>query len=429
MLLVYTQKITPRITYSFKHICTRILGVQVGFTSKIEEFVAHEGMKLSYGKQSLANEIFIQNVDLLLEQGMTDMEVKVQEWDEVPCFFSVSENSSLPFDIFAAAFYLLSRYEEYLPHVKDQEGRFPASESLAFQEGFLDKPVIDIWAYKFREVLQQKFPDFDFPKRSYSTENVIAVTEAYCYKKKGIVRSLLGFTEDLLHLKPKYLLHRLEVLVKLKRDPYDVYDRIIRILKKYHVPMKFMFQVSDFSTHDRNINHNRLEFQSLIKSVADYAEVGLQPGYYANQKFKALKEEKTRLESILKRPVVSALNNKYNLLLPDTYNNMVELEFKNDYSMGYPEAMGFRAGTCTPFLFYDINFEITTPLLVHPYVVNIQATQKMKETEIEYKVLELKRQIKLVEGSFISVFTNKDFSEYSNAKRNRNILKTVNEIS
>ncbi len=429
MLLIYTQKITPRITYSFKHICTRILGVQVGFTSKIEEFVAHEGMKISYGKQSLANEIFIQNVDLLLEQGMTDMEVKVQEWDEVPCFFAVSENSSIPFDIFAAAFYLLSRYEEYLPHVKDQEGRFPASESLAFQEGFLDKPVIDIWAYKFREVLQQKFPDHEFPKRRYSTENVIAVTEAYCYKKKGIVRSLLGFTEDLFQLKPKYLMHRIQVLVKLKRDPYDVYDRIIRIFKKYRVPMKFMFQVSDFSTHDRNISHNRLEFQSLMKSVADYAEVGLQPGYYANQEFRALKEEKTRLESILKRPVVSALNNKYNLLLPDTYNNMVELEFKNDYSMGYPEEMGFRAGTCTPFLFYDINFEITTPLLVHPYVVNIQATQKMKETEIEYKVLELKRQIKLVEGSFISVFTNKDFSEYSNAKRNRNILKTVNEIS
>lgn len=429
MLLIYTQKITPRITYAFKHICTHILGVKISFTSKIEEFVAHEGMKLSYGKQSLANEIFIQNVDLLLEQGLSDLEVKVQEWGEVPCFFAVSENSSLPYDIFAAAFYLLSRYEEYLPHVKDKEGRFPASESLAFQEGFLDRPVIDIWAHKFREVLRQKFPDFDFPKRTYSTENIISVTEAYCYKKKGIVRSILGFIEDLVQLNPKYLLHRIQVLVKLKRDPYDVFDRIIRMHKKYKVPMKFMFQVSDFSTHDRNINHNRLEFQSLIKSVADYSEVGLQPGFFANQNFKPLKEEKTRLENILKRPVVSALNNKYNLLLPDTYNNMVELEFKKDYSMGYPEAMGFRAGTCTPFLFYDINFEITTPLLVHPYVINIQATQKLKETEIEYKVLEIKRQIKLVEGNLISVFANKDFSAYSNAKRNRNILKTVNEIS
>ncbi|MFD2518152.1 polysaccharide deacetylase family protein [Salinimicrobium flavum] len=428
MLLIYTQKITPRITYSFKQVCTQILGIPVGFTSKIEEFVAHEGMKISYGKQSLANEVFIQNVDLLLEQGLSDIEIKVQDWDGVPCFYAVSENSSLPFDIFAASFYLLSRYEEYLPHVKDKEGRFPASESLAFQEEFLEKPVVDIWAYKFREVLKQRFPNYDFPKREFSTENIVSVTEVFCYKKKGAIRVLLGFFRDLVQLKPKYLLHRIQVMLKVRRDPFDVYDQILKFRKKHLHPLKFMFQVSDFSTYDRNINHNRLEIQSLMKSVADYSEVGLQPGYYANQNFEVLKEEKNRLENILKRPVLSALNNKYNLMLPDTYNNMIELEIKNDYSMGFPEMFGFRAGTCSPFLFYDINFEITTPLRVHPYAINMEAAKKLKETEIEYKVLEIKRQTKLVNGKLTCVFTNIDFSEYSNAKRNISILKMINEI-
>lgn len=427
MLLVYTPKTTPRITYVFKHICTHILGIPVGFTSKIEEFVAHEGMKLSYGKQNLGNEVFIQNVDLLLEQGISDLEVKVQDWDGVPCFFSVGEASSLPFDIFAASFYLLSRYEEYLPHVKDKAGRFQASESLAFQEDFLDRPVIDIWTQRFKELLKDRFPGTKFPERKFQANTIVTVTEAYCYKKKGIVRVVLGWIVDLLQLKPKYVLHRVQVMLKFKKDPYDIYSRLIRFLKKHKTPMKFMFQVSDFSTYDRNINHNRLELQSLIKSVADYAEVGLQPGFYANQKFKVLKEEKKRLEDIIKRPVISAINNHYNLLLPDTYNHMVELDFKNDFSMGYPEALGFRAGTCTPFLFYDLNFEITTPLVVHPYSVSIGALSKLKESEIEYKVLEIKRQIKLVDGHLISVFANTDFSEYANAKRNYNILKTVNE--
>ena len=427
MLLVYTQKITSRITYSFKHICSNILGVPVGFTSKIEEFVAHEGMKLSYGKQSLANEVFIQNVDLLLEQGLTDLEIKVQKWEDVPCFFAVSENSALPFDIFAATFFLLSRYEEYLPHVKDEEGRFPASESLAYQEDFLQQPVIDIWALKFRKVLQKKFPNYKFPERKMEIHNVISVTEAYCYKKKGVIRSFLGLMLDIFQLKPKYVLHRFQVMLKLKKDPYAVYNKLIRLLKKRNISMRFMFQVSDFSSQDRNVNYNRLEFQSLVKSIADYTEVGLQPGFYANQKFEVLKEEKFRLESILKRPVLSAMNSKYNLLLPDTYNHMVELEFENDYSMGYPEALGFRAGTCTPFLFYDINFEITTPLILHPYAVNVQAFQQFKETEIEYKVLKLKRQIKLVEGHLNAVYTNIDFSEYSYSKRNFALLKKINE--
>ncbi|GAB2780223.1 polysaccharide deacetylase family protein [Salinimicrobium soli] len=428
MLLIYTQKITSRITYSFKNVCTNILGIPVGFTSKIEEFVAHEGMKLSYGKQSLANEVFIQNVDLLLEQGLTDVEIKVQKWEDVPCFFAVSENSALPFDIFAATFFLLSRYEEYLPHVKDEEGRFQASESLAFQEEFLDLPVVDIWAFKFQEVLKKRFPNYNFPKREMQIHNIISVTEAYRYKKKGIVRGFLGLLLDIVQLKPKYVLHRVQVMLKAKKDPYEVYKKLIRFLKKRGVSMKFMFQVSDFSAQDRNVNYNRLEFHSLIKSVADYAEVGLQPGYYANHRLEVLKEEKTRLEYILKRPVLSALNSKYNLLLPDTYNHMVELEFQNDYSMGYPEALGFRAGTCTPFLFYDINFEITTPLVIHPYAINAQAFHKLKETEIEFKVLELKRQIKLVEGHLISVFTNVDFSEYANSKRNFSTLRKINEV-
>ncbi len=42
---------------------------------------------------------------------------------------------------------------------KDQYERFPASESLAYQNKFLDKPIIDIWAYKFRDILIEKFGD------------------------------------------------------------------------------------------------------------------------------------------------------------------------------------------------------------------------------------------------------------------------------
>ena len=428
MLLVYTQKITPRITFVFKHICTQILGFPVSFTSKIEEFVAHEGMKMSYGKSSLGNEIFIQNVDLLLEQGVTDLELKVQDWDGVPCFFAVSESSTLPFDIFAASFFLLSRYEEYLPHVKDREGRFQAIESLGFKENFLGIPVVDVWALRFKKVLQNKYPQYKFPVRQFSSHNIIAVTEAYSYRKKGIVRVVLGMFHDLVHLRPRLVIDRFKVMLNFKKDPYDIYDQVLKFLKKYKINLKFMFQVSDFSALDRNINHNRLTFQSLIKSVADYAEVGLQPGYYATADPLVLKEEKFRLEAIIKRPVLSALNGKYNLLLPDTYNNMIELEFKNDYSMGYPEAVGFRAGTCTPFLFYDINFEVTTPLLLHPYALTMGALQKFKENEIEYRVREIKREVKLVEGRLISIFTNIDFSEYSNAKRNFTILRNVNEI-
>ncbi len=429
MLLIYTPKITPRITYSFRHICTNILQIPIKFTSEIEAFVAHEGMKLSYGRQALGNEVFVQSVELLLEQGLSDIEIKIQDWEGIPCFFGLAESSSLPFDVFAATFYLLSRYEEYMPHVKDHQGRFPASESLAYQEGFLETPIVDLWAFKFRELLQKQYPQEILPLRNFRTENIISVTEAFSYKEKGIVRVFMGFLDDLIHLRIKYVIDRVRVVIGFKHDPYDNYSRIIKFLKKHRIPLKFMFQVSDFSTFDRNINPNRLQFQSLMKSMADYAEVGLQPGYYATQKIEILKKEKKRLENILKRPVESALNNKYNLMLPEGFKNLAELEFKHDYSLGYPEFYGFRAGTCTPFLFYDLNLEITTPLLLHPYALNNQAARFLKETEVEGKVWKIMQNVKNVRGTLIAVFSNEDFSEYSNAKRNYRILKNINEIN
>ena len=65
MILVYTHKITPRIRYIFKHILTRTLLIPVSFTTKIEEFVAHNGPKITYTKAPLGNEFFIKSLSLI----------------------------------------------------------------------------------------------------------------------------------------------------------------------------------------------------------------------------------------------------------------------------------------------------------------------------------------------------------------------------
>ncbi|WAC03604.1 hypothetical protein N7U66_09110 [Lacinutrix neustonica] len=152
--------------YIFKQICTRIIGIPVNFTTTIEEFIAHDSLKMSYTRQPLSHEIFMRANELLFEQGLDDLDLNVSEWEDTKCFFANGESSALPFDIFAASFYLLSRYEEYLPHVKDDYGRFTAEESLAFNHGFLNQPVVDIWAFKFRKLLKAHYPDFVFPSGS-----------------------------------------------------------------------------------------------------------------------------------------------------------------------------------------------------------------------------------------------------------------------
>ena len=98
MLLIYSHKITPRLTYITRQIFTRILGIEISFTIKVEDFIKHTGPKITYTKQALQNEFFIRSNDLLFEQGINDFHITVKKWDDTPCFFSAGERTVLSMD-------------------------------------------------------------------------------------------------------------------------------------------------------------------------------------------------------------------------------------------------------------------------------------------------------------------------------------------
>jgi hypothetical protein len=414
MLLIYTHKITPRINYIFKHFFGRILKIPVTFTTKVNEFVAHNGPKMTYSKSPLGSEFFIRSHDLLFEQGINDIDIKIYEWDDVPCFFPIKESSTIPFDIFAASFYLISRYEEYLPHVQDVHERFSAVESLAYKNGFLEKPLVDIWAFKFLELLKIKFPNYKYVNREFKLLSTINVDMAYVYKHKGVVRTTGGFLKDLLNFNIINFKKRLLTILNLRGDPYDTFSTLLKIKEELKVDTIFFFSIGDYTTFDKNIASSNINFKSLIKSVADYARVGLQPSYFTLKNADKLKKEKLRLEYILNRPVTCSRQHYLRLSLPDTYQNLLDIDLKEDFTMGYEKSAGFRASTCTPFYFYDLDFEILTPLKIYPFaVMDITLKQHMQLTNDESlaKILALKNEVEKVNGTFISVFHNETLSE------------------
>ncbi|SDS72074.1 polysaccharide deacetylase family protein [Winogradskyella sediminis] len=428
MLLVYTHKITPRVTYTFKHICKRILGIEVRFTSKVEDFIAHDSLKMSYTKQPLSSELFIRSNDLLFETGLSDIDINVQTWGNTKGFFPTGERSDLPFDIFAAAFYLLSRYEEYLPHVKDDYGRFLASESLAFINKFLQQPVVDIWAYKLKAVLSERFPNYEFPERSYGVQPVIDVPMAYYFKNKGFLRTIGGTLNDLRRLRLKQLYFRYLVLFGFKRDPYDTFKWIIRRQKQHNFKFTVLFLIGDYSTYDKNINTNKKDFISLIKSVADYCDVGLKASYFSLTDISILKKEKLKMESITHTDLKAVRHSFSKLNLPTSYRNLVELEIHQDYTMGYINTLGFRAGTCTPFQFYDLDYEVQTPLQINPYHCLdfglLKYNSLLDKTEHLQKII---NEVKAVNGTFTTVFHNYSFSDLDRWKGYRSLFNLILE--
>ena len=407
MLLIYTHKITPRLTYIMRHIFVNILGVELDFTTKVEEFIKHTGPKITYTKQPLQNEFFIRSNELLFEQGINDIQLSIADWEGTPCFFTTGERSNLPYDIFAASFFLISRYEEYLPHVKDIHSRFSPKDSIAYQNGFLQKPVVDIWAYKLLEALKERFDDFEYKIKGYDFVSVLDVATSHCYANRGIVRGLVGLIMDFGTLKFKRVADRISVGLNRMKDPFDNYEELIALHKKYKVKCNFFFQFADYSKYDKNVSTNSMKFKSLIKYVADYAPVSLAASYSSFTDLELLKKEKANLEEVINRPVNSSKMRYNRVDVPETYRNLIAAEFTDDYTMGYTYELGFRAGTCTAFQFYDIPLEVKQPIKVHPFAIHDYALAKIKKDEaILQQVKKIKHEVNKVNGTMIIMFSN-----------------------
>jgi hypothetical protein len=398
------------------------LSIKIGFTNEIEVFLAHKGPRASYGKQPLGNELFFQSHGLLTEQGIESVDINVREWEDTKCFFAVSEKSAVPFDVFAAAFYLLSRYEEYLPHVKDHFGRFSASESLGYKYHFLDSPVIDIWSYKLKALLQQEFPEILFPKRETTVHNLINAQAAFAFLNKGIFRSFIGFTTDLFKLRLKQFMLRTKVVLGLRRDPYDSYKWVVNVAKNSAMKLTVFFLLGEAVTFEESINTRKQKFKMLIKYVADYKEVGLLVSLTASTNTDLLKIEKRTLENIINRNIESSQNSNLLIGLPEMYRNLVSLEIEKDYTMVYENEAGFRAGTCTPFLFYDLDYEIITPLAIQPIACTTQGFLKQSPMDTSIKINEMLTKVQGVHGTFSVLFSNKDFSVDPNNKLWRSLF-------
>ena len=131
--------------------------------------------------------------------------------------------------------------KEYLPYLKDTHGRFPPLESIASTNNFLQLPVVDIWAYRFLDKLKERFPAIVSKKRKFQHTSIIDVTSSHCFAHRGPVRSIAGLLYDLGTLKWKRVVQRTSVWLKIIKDPYNNYEDLIEIQKKYQYPHQKQF--------------------------------------------------------------------------------------------------------------------------------------------------------------------------------------------
>jgi len=413
-LLIFAPEITARIEYTFGFIFQTILGIDLIFSSNPEEFQQSELPKINYSPTSLSSGLFLKAHSLLFGKNISAQEIEIVEYQQLQLFFPTSGDSFLPFDPFATTFYLISRYEEYLGETTDEHERFTDSENILVRLGMHKKPIVDQMAYWIAEKISQQFPEFKIQKRTFKLITTIDIDNAWAFKNKGLLISLGGIAKAVFNRHWDELKLRTVVLLGLRSDPYDTYKYILETYQSKLDHLMFFFLVGDRNQFDKNISYKKKPFRKLIASLASVCKVGIHPSYASNDKPWLFEKEKERLEKIIHQPVTQSRQHYLKLKFPKTYQNLLKSGITDDFTMGFASLAGFRAGTCTPFPFFDLSRNKSTELIIHPFQamdVTLKNYMHLKPQEVWNLIEGLMLEVKKVNGTFISLWHNESLKD------------------
>jgi len=202
IFFIYTKKITNRCKYIFDLIFKENYGIAYKLITNFQEFETLDGYKLNYSNNYIEKVPFIFASNLLYEKSIKDQDIDIGEFGKHQILFkNDNQDSDLPFDIFAASFFLISRYEEYLPHKRDQFDRFNPRTSIAYKNKFIEKPMVNIWISQLKNILQTYYQNLSFKANSFSYTPSFDIDIAYSYLYKGMLRNFAGFISELYQFK------------------------------------------------------------------------------------------------------------------------------------------------------------------------------------------------------------------------------------
>lgn len=423
-LMIYSPEITPRLEYIAGVVFSTILGIEYDITGDRRKI--GNNPCIIYSGEKVKDQFVIRPSGLISAAGITDIVPAVSYIGDMPVLF-VTDEGSLPFDVFSAAFYMLSRYEEYLPFAPDAHGRFSGAASAAFRGGFLQMPVVDIWARYLAAELVKHYPVITIRHNEYKPLLTIDVDQPYAYRSRGFLRSMGGIVRGLSGTGAKPA-ERIRTMAGQTEDPYDTFAYIEEQVKKHNCESLYFFPTGDQGDYDHNPPWKDHDYNAIIKKCDVTSGTGLHPSYRSSGRPGVLKMEANRYRHITGHGAERARQHWLLLNMPETYQAYENAGIRFDYTMGYADEPGFRAGIARPFPFYDLSREKTTQLTIVPFQVMDGTLRQYRHLTPE-KAVQVAASIiaatKNAGGLFVSVWHNTSLCECNGWEGWRKVFEEI----
>lgn len=412
-MLIYVDQITERLIYTFDFIF-KDRGVAYELSNDWQSFELSTAPKWLYSERYHENHLQLLPSTLLFDEALFAYAIDKNLFFKEEC---LSFNRIT--DPFASVFYILSRFEEYGNTIKDEHERFPASQSVLFRFNWLQRAVCDRWAMDIiaflSEQLKHELKPWFIPTRMVPSFDI---DNTYAFKWKEGWRKWFSYARDYLR-KDKLRLEARRAFEKGEiPDPYDSFDEI-KSLAERGFETQIFWLLGEYAQYDKNISSADRRHQALIRVMSNFADIGLHPSYRSNQSMIYLETEKKTLEQILDSKVSRSRQHFLKLEFPHTYKSLLELGFTDDYTLGYAEEPGFRAGTARPFFFFDLMSNRPTKLLLHPFCYMDNTFHDYKKTSPEVAQLSIRnlyQEVQQFGGDFIFIWHNHNITDFGTWK-------------
>jgi len=406
-IVVYSPFISTRLRYVAEWLLKERLQLNYTIVHTLAEAQAATHV-VAYGIP-YPNAVSIPAAGLLSTTGTATQEPAIGEWQGIPTLYADdSDGYNVPFDLFSAAFFLITRYEEYSTYVPDKHGRYPATSSILYKQGWLMRPLADEWIHALRIALQDQYECL-LPASTFVYVPTYDIDMAYAHLHKGARRIIGAVLRALLRADLRQLSMHAKVLQKKEKDPYDSFRWIRQLHKEYGLsPIYFVLCARRTTAYDKNIHPQHPAMVRVIKNLTKDGNIGIHPSYNAH-KGDTLRQEKVILEHVAGKRTTISRQHYIRAVVPDTYHQLMHNHVTQDYSMGYGTHLGFRAGTGSSFLWYDLEHDVATSLRIFPFCfmdTTARYEAKLTATEAMERLQAMTRILQQTGSTLITVFHN-----------------------
>ena len=395
---VYLPFKSNRLSYVLDVISNRYLNLEFTETRDVENDpdVNVEKVVSIYKQVESSNVLQFPHLGILTEdkptgQMLSQYKTGLHSWnqDELP-----------KFDYLGHIFLCLSRYEEYVIPTRDDHGRFSSKDSILSELELLETPIVDMFIFQFVSLLEKRFKIKVVQKLNdpsfYST---IDIDLPWKYQ----------------NLKLPYNLKKLKNLSsKNKNDPFDTYQEIKELHERIDL-MPYVFFLTPGSSQYDFIDKYKIEkYRNLIREIGLFSHTGMHPPYHALDDKQILLSSKEFVESALSSELEFNRMHYLRLNIPITYRLLIDLNLKYDFTLGFADSIGFRAGTSRPFYWYDIEKENKTELKLFPISamdVTLKNYMKLNPDHALKRLKSMYERVIKFNGSFQVLWHNSSLDE------------------